>query len=128
MPHCPCLRELELRAEQRRVGIDERRPIALEQFRRRELAVVLGQFGLVVEQFQVARCAGLEDVDHPLRLRREMRLSRRERIVAAGAFARTLGGQQRTGGDAGQPDAAVAQEPAAAEEWRGPVGVLDAGS
>ena len=89
--------------------------VTLEQFGGGKLAVVLRQFGLVVEQFQMAGGTGLEDVDDPLRLRREMRLRGASGFSDDGAFAAGFGSQQRTGGDAGQPDAAVAQEPAAAE-------------
>ena len=107
-------REGKLGTEQRRVGIDERRPVALEQFRRRQLTVAFREFRLVIEQFQLTRCAGLEHVDHPLGLRRVMRFSRGEWIFAGGSGGR-LGGQQRTGRDAGQSDAAVAEKPPAAQ-------------
>ena len=41
--------ELELRAEQCRVRIDERGAISFQQFGRRELSVVFGQFGFGIE-------------------------------------------------------------------------------
>ena len=68
-PHFPA------KAKQRRVGIDERGSIAFQQFGRRKLSVVLGEFRLVVEQFQMAGSAGLKNIDDPLGLRREVRLS-----------------------------------------------------
>ena len=77
--------ELELRAEQLGVGVDERGAIALEQIGRRQLAVPFGQFRLVVEQFQVARPAGHEQVDHALGLGGEVRQLGRQRVAGAAA-------------------------------------------
>ena len=85
-PALAVLGELELRPQQRRVRVDERGAIALEQLGRRQLAVALRELRLVVEQLEVARRAGLEQEDDALRLRREVRLLRGER-VAAGAAA-----------------------------------------
>jgi hypothetical protein len=47
------LLELELRAEQLAVRVDERGPVVLEQLRRRQGAVELGELRLVVEQLEV---------------------------------------------------------------------------
>ena len=46
--------KLELGAEQLRAGIDERRPIALDQLRGRQRAVELRQLRLVVEHLEMA--------------------------------------------------------------------------
>ena len=101
---CAVARELELGAEQRGVGIDESRAVALEQVARRQRAFVLGQFGLVVEQFQVARTAAHEQEDHVLGGRLVVRPFRRQRI-------RRL--QQLAQGDRPEADSALLQEPAA---------------
>ena len=106
-------RELELRPEQRGIRIDERGAIALEQFGGRQLAVPLRQLRLVVEQLQMARRSGHEKINHPLRLRREMRPLRGERIhahVRAGA-KKFSPAHQRTQRDCPQPDAAILEEP-----------------
>ena len=58
--------ELELRPQQLRVGVDERGPVAFEQFGRRQRAVVLGQLRLVVEQLQMAGRTGHEQEDDAL--------------------------------------------------------------
>jgi hypothetical protein len=102
-------------AEERRVRIDERGPVALEQVGRGQLAVVLGEFRLPVEEFKVARGARLKHVDHPLRLRGVVRLlhGQGRRVGdARGRFPRGEG----PGGDAGQPDAALPEKPAASEQ------------
>ena len=78
--------ELELGAEQLRVGLDERGAIALDQLRRRQRAVELGELRLVVEQLQVAGRAGHEEEQDPLGLRCIMRRLRRQRIEAAAAL------------------------------------------
>ncbi len=65
------LGELEFRAEQRRVRIDERGAIAFQQLRRRQRAVELRQLRLVVEQLQMAGRAGHEQKDDALGLGRE---------------------------------------------------------
>ena len=84
--------ELELRAQQLRVRIDERGAVALEQLRRRQRAVELGELRLVVEQLQVAGRAGHEQEDDVLRPRPEMaaasaRADRRRPRARAGAPA-----------------------------------------
>jgi len=61
--------ELELRPQELAVGIDERRPIPLEQLRRRQLAIhPQRQLRLVVEHLQGLRRTGHEEINHPLRL------------------------------------------------------------
>ena len=64
--------KLEFRTQQSRVGVDERRPIAFEELRGWQLAVVLRQLGFVVEELQVAWAAGHEEVDDALGLGRKM--------------------------------------------------------
>ena len=54
-PRLAVLGELELGAEQRRVRVDERRAVVLEQLGGRQRAVELGELRLVVEQVEVAR-------------------------------------------------------------------------
>ena len=67
--------EFELRAEQRRVGVDEGGAVILQQLGGRELAIPLRELGFVIEEIEVARRAGVEKEDHALRLcrlRREL--------------------------------------------------------
>ena len=60
------LGELELRPEQRRVGVDERRSIAVQQALGGQRALVLAEFRLVVEELEVARAAAHEEEDDVL--------------------------------------------------------------
>src|SRR5947199_208460 len=106
------VREGELRSEELRLRIDERGAILLDEIRRRQLAVALHQLRLVVEQLQVARAARHEEEDDILRLRREVRLLRGERIILRrrrGAWAEQIGKA-----DGAEADAALLEEPAAA--------------
>ena len=56
--------EFELGAEQRGAGIDEGGAVALQEIRRRELAVPLGELGFVVEEFEVTGGACHEEINH----------------------------------------------------------------
>ena len=102
-------------AEQRRIRIDERGPVALEEVGRRELAVVFRELRLPVEELEVARGPGLEHIHHPLRLGRVVR-----RLHGQGRRRREAGHRfprgERSSGDARQADPAVAEKPAAREE------------
>ena len=53
----------------------------LSQLFRAGLHVVLDQLGLVVEQLLLRRRAGHVQIDHVLRLGREVRLARRKRMI-----------------------------------------------
>ena len=68
------LLERERRSEQPRRSLDEREPLAFrDELRRNLLAVVLLQRRLVVEQIELRRRAGHEQINDVLRLRREVR-------------------------------------------------------
>ena len=78
------LLEREGRAEQPRRALDEREPLPLRnELRGNLLAVVLLQRRLVVEQIELRRRAGHEQIDDVLGLRREVRRARRERTVGS---------------------------------------------
>ena len=115
MPLRPCWAKLELRSEQGRIGIDERGAIAFEQFGRRKLAVAFGQFGLVVEQLQMARCAGLEQVDDALGLRGRSAVARRQRVSRRTRRAASAASSEPAA-MAGQPDSAIVARTSAGEE------------
>jgi len=90
----------------------------LEQFGRRQCAVKLGELWLVVEQFQMARRPGHEQVDDALGLRREVRLLRRQRVAvgrAGGVLSAALLLQQAGQGDAAESDGAITEEPTAGD-------------
>ena len=113
--------ELELRAQQLGIRIDERRAVALEQLGRGQLAVEPGELGLVVEELQVARAAGHEQEDHPLGLGGEMGRPGRQRVDALGRGRRRRSrvarlAEQLAQGHRSQADAALLQEPAARDE------------
>jgi hypothetical protein len=73
------LREFESRAEHGRVGADEGVALAHDDRGRNGLAFELGQLGLVVEEVELGRRAGHEQVDDALGLGRKMgRLDRHE--------------------------------------------------
>ena len=74
--------ELERRAEQLRRALDEREPLALDQLLGDVLAVVLRQLRLGIEQIELRRRAGHEQVDDALRLRREVERVGRRRATA----------------------------------------------
>ena len=76
--------ELELRAQQPGIRIDERRAIALEQIGRGQFAIKFGELGLVVEELQMARAARHEQKNHPFGLGGEMGRPGRQRIDALG--------------------------------------------
>ena len=69
----PVLRKLELRPEHRRVRLDEGVALVADDRWRQRLALESGQLGLGVEQFELARCAGHEQVDDGLRRGLEVR-------------------------------------------------------
>ncbi len=68
------LAERAIRAEQFRFGLQECKTPPFEQFRRRILAVILVECGLGIEQFEMTRPSGHEQIDDVLDLRREVRL------------------------------------------------------
>ena len=109
--------------------IHEREPPALDERVRDRLAAVLLELGLVVEELELARSAGHEQVDHALGPGREMAraeppadcAARRPRPVAAGSrrrgdrasgagAGRPLAAEERRQGHRPQPDAAVGEE------------------
>ena len=106
--------KLVFRTEQRGIRIDERRPIALQEVGRRQFAIVLGEFRLPVEQFEVARG---KHVDDPLRPRGIVRLFHGEGRRRRDSRPR-LAGREGPGGDARQADAAVAEKPTTGKEPR----------
>ena len=111
--------ELEPRPEHGRVGADERIALTADDRGRQRLAFEPGQRGLVVEQVELAGCAGHEQVDDALRLGGEVRRSRRQRIMAdarggrAERARRERIGQQAGQGDLADADAALPEEMAA---------------
>ena len=66
-----------------REDIHEREPPALDERVRNRLAAELLKLGLVVEQLELARPAGHEQVDHALGPGRKMAGPRRERVASA---------------------------------------------
>ena len=79
-PALAVLGELEARPEHGRIGPDEGVALAADDRRRHRLAFELRQLRLVVEQIELARRAGHEQMNDALRLRREVRLARRQRV------------------------------------------------
>src|SRR4051794_16279597 len=71
-------REFELRSEQLRIRIDERGTITLEQLGRRQFAVPASELRLVIEELQMARRAGHEQIDDFFRFRRKRARLRRK--------------------------------------------------
>ncbi len=115
--------ELEAGSEEGGVRVDEGGPVTLEEFGGGKLAVPLRELGLVVEQLEMAGCAGHEEEDDALGAGSEMGLARREGIQRGGGSAPAgLGGggrgfrEEGVEGDAGESDAALAEEPAAGKE------------
>ena len=111
--------ELALAAHQRFVALEEGETLAFEQALRRRLAVQLAELGLVVEQLQLARGAGHEEVDDVLDLGGEM-AGRGARGLAGSSltFGAARGGDAVAGeelveGDGADADAALAEEVAA---------------
>ena len=104
--------ELEFRAEQLGIGIDERGAIAFQEFGRRKSAVEFGELRLVVEKFKMAGRAGHEEEDDVLRLGGKRRFLGRERI-ASGRIGQAGFGEQIGERHAADTDAAFFKEPAA---------------
>ena len=75
-PDCPCLLELERRGQQLRRALDEREALALDELRGNVLAVVLRQRRLGIEQIDLRRRAGHEEIDDALGPGRELQRSR----------------------------------------------------
>ena len=80
LPLLPCWRELVRRAQQLRMPLDEREPLALEEFLRARLAVALRELRLVIEQLQLRRAAGHVQENDLLGPGRKMRRPIGERI------------------------------------------------
>src|SRR5206468_436547 len=108
------------RAEQLRVRINERRPVAFEQFSGRKRPIELGKLGLVIEQLQVARCTGHEQKDDILRPRSNWRPLERKWVRCR---LRRLNTGQLTECDRPQANATFLQEPAPSERLRRNVAV-----
>ena len=96
----------------------EREALAFDEAGGDGLAVEFVELGLVVEELELTRAAGHEEVDDALGLRSVMRLLRGVRI---GGWRGLVLGEQRRQGDRTEADAAVAEEVAAgaAEEAEG---------
>jgi hypothetical protein len=110
----PC--ELEFRPEQRGVWIDERGAVALKQLGGRQSPIVFGECGLIIEELQVARGPGHEEVDDALGLRCEVRHTRRERFTHKGLHRLRLPlTEQGCERDGTESHAAVAEKPTAGE-------------
>ena len=102
--------ELEFRAEQSGLGIDEGGAIAFEQFGGRQFAVTFNQFLFVIEKVEVAGGAGLEYVDDAFRFRGEVRQPRGEWI--GGSVSQLFAGEERVQGEPCHADTAIAEKPA----------------
>src|SRR5258708_40225268 len=76
----PARFKLPQRAEQRRVALEEGEAFALHQAGRRRLALEFAQLGFVIEEIELRRSAGHEEVDHAFRLRCEVRWTWGERM------------------------------------------------
>jgi hypothetical protein len=103
--------ELEFRPQQFALGIDERRPVTLQQFWRRQGAVKFRERRLVVEHLQVTRRPGHEEVDHPFGPRVRRRTLRCQGIEGDGGVAGFL--QELTQGDGPEPETALMEKPPA---------------
>ena len=109
------LRELEHRRRDRETGL--RRGHAGEPLAHADRVGQLGaaqlrQLRLVVEQIHLRRRAGLEQIDHALRLGREVRQTRQSAVAAR---RRRLREQRRAAPPAPMPGAGAAEEVAAGE-------------
>ena len=103
--------ELEFRAEESGLGIDEGGAIAFEQFGGRQFAVTLDQFLFVIEKIEVTGGAGLEDVDDAFRFRGEVRQARGEWI--GGSIDLSFSpAKERVQGEPSHADSAIAEKPA----------------
>ena len=116
-PRLAVLRKLAGRAEQLRVRLDEREPLPLHVGLGDHLPVQLAQFGLVVEQIELARPARHEQEDDRLGLRLVMqpatpRCESGRRRLGRG---RSSVGHQRTEGHRAETDLAIVEEVAASD-------------
>ena len=80
MPALPGLMEGELRTEHLRHALEEGELLPFEKFLRAVLTIELCKLRFVVEKFELARGSGHVQVDHPFRLRCEVREIRQKRV------------------------------------------------
>ena len=107
---------LELGTQQLGMGVDEGRPVALEQLGRRQGPVEPGQLGLVVQQFQVAGRPRHEEKDDVLGLGRVVgRLGSHGIAAVLRDGGQTGFSQQVAQRHRSQADAALGQKPAAGD-------------
>ena len=119
----PCAAKRNRGPEHGRVGTDERVTLPADDRRRNRLALEFGQLRLVIEEVEMARAPGHEEMNHRLRPPAVVRALRDQRfagVVAAAApdgvkRAREQPGQR----DPSQPDAALLEEPAARDALAG---------
>src|SRR2546427_178771 len=109
--------ELELGSEQRGVRIDERGAVAFDELFGRRFAVPFLQRRFVIEQFEVARRAGHEEVNDALGLGGELRLLRREWTRERRGRGPAIFTKERAERDGAEADAALLEEPAARDEF-----------
>src|SRR5579864_2582663 len=95
------------RAQQQWSALDESESFAFHQVGRNRLPVVLVQLRLVVEQIQLRRRAGHEQVNHALGLWREMRLLGGQRISLS---SQRPGVEQRAQRQRSNAEAALAEK------------------
>ena len=118
-PHCPCRANLNRGPSTAASGPDERIALPADDRRRQRLALELRQLGLVVEQVELARRTGHEEMDDPLRLRREVRRPGRQRVRRP---ARPQRGERAAGAIASPSSAASAilptPTPHSSKKWR----------
>ena len=72
--------ELELRTHDRCIGANEREPLAFGHRGRKRLAVHFGEGWFVVEEFQMARSTGHEQVDDGFGFAWKVGIARSQRI------------------------------------------------
>ena len=96
--------EFEPRPEDSSVTTDEGVALALDDRGRQGLALELLELRLVVEEVELARGAGLEEVDDSLRL------DRKPKCRQPGCICGELTGEQGGQGDPAETDAAVLEE------------------
>ena len=89
------LLELERRAQQLRPPLDEREPLALDELLRDVLPVVLHQRRLGIEQVDLRRRAGHEEIDDALGLGREMQIRTPTRALVQRLRAHDVAHQRR---------------------------------
>jgi hypothetical protein len=112
--------EAKLRSEKFGARVDERGTIAFHELGRRQCAVVFSQLWLVIEEFQVTRRAGHEQINDVFGTSGEMRPLRRWAI--GGGFGR-LYTSQLAECNCAEAYAALFKEPAASERLRRNVSV-----